>query len=147
MLSTTGAEPAQVILEVTETAATTELGRSLETLSRLRVRGFGLSIDDYGTGYASPAQLTRIPFTEIKVDQSFVQAALSDPAARAILESTLELAAKFDVAAVAEGVESFEHWDLLRRMGYTMVQGYYTGPPVALRGLMEHARTHDVAGF
>jgi EAL domain-containing protein (putative c-di-GMP-specific phosphodiesterase class I)/CheY-like chemotaxis protein len=147
MLSTTGAEPAQVILEVTETAATTEIGRSLETLSRLRVRGFGLSIDDYGTGYASPAQLTRIPFTEIKVDQSFVQDALSDPASRAILESTLELAAKFDVAAVAEGVETFEHWDLLRRMGYTMVQGYYTGPPVALRGLMEHARTHDVAGF
>jgi len=146
MLAAVGGEPTQVILEVTETAATTELARSLETLSRLRVRGFGLAIDDYGTGYASPAQLTRIPFTEIKVDQSFVQRAPADPASRAILESTLELAVKLDVTAVAEGAETFEHWDLLRRMGYAMVQGYYTGPPVALRGLMEHARSHDVAG-
>jgi EAL domain-containing protein (putative c-di-GMP-specific phosphodiesterase class I) len=124
-----GIAPRDVVLEVTESAAATHLGRVLENLSRLRMKGFGLSIDDYGTGYSSMQQLTRIPFTELKIDQSFVRNA-SQPSSRAMIESSLEMAQKLDIVAVAEGIETREEWDLLREMGCQLGQGYFIARPM-----------------
>ena len=126
----TGLEPADVILEVTETAAASHLGRVLENLSRLRMKGFGLSIDDFGTGYASMQQLSRIPFTELKVDQSFVRGAVSGGSSRAVLESSLEIARKLRIDAVAEGVETEEQLDLLGKLGCPLVQGHHFMEPL-----------------
>jgi EAL domain-containing protein (putative c-di-GMP-specific phosphodiesterase class I) len=125
-----GLQPRDVILEVTETAAVSELAAMLENLSRLRMLGFGLALDDYGTGYSSMEQLTRIPFTELKIDQSFVHAALTEPASRAILESSLEMADKLRIVAVAEGVESEEQARLLMDLGCTVAQGFFIAPPM-----------------
>lgn len=66
MVRDAGVDPTNIILEITESAAMTEVGPALENLARLRMHGFGLSIDDYGMGYASMQQLTRIAFSELK---------------------------------------------------------------------------------
>jgi EAL domain-containing protein (putative c-di-GMP-specific phosphodiesterase class I)/CheY-like chemotaxis protein len=125
-----GIEPRNVVLEVTETAAANHQGRVLENLSRLRMKGFGLAIDDYGTGYSSMQQLCRIPFTELKIDQSFVRNAHTNRTSRAVIESSLEIARKLGIDAVAEGVESENEARLLRDLGCRLGQGYYLGRPL-----------------
>jgi EAL domain-containing protein (putative c-di-GMP-specific phosphodiesterase class I)/CheY-like chemotaxis protein len=129
-----------IILEVTESAATTDIGHSLENLSRLRMKGFGLSIDDYGTGYSSLQQLARIAFTEIKLDQSFIRSAATQQAARIILESTIEMAKKLGIVTVAEGVETEKDWDLLRELGCDLAQGYLIAKPIESREFLTWAR-------
>ena len=123
-------EPRHIVLEVTESAATTQVGKALENLARLRMKGFGLSIDDYGTGYSSMQQLTRIAFTELKIDQSFVMNAAKQSSARVILESSLEMARKLSINSVAEGVETRDDFDLLRRLRCDMAQGYFVARPM-----------------
>ena len=131
VVSLHGLEPTDFVLEVTETAATSHLAHVLENLSRLRMKGFGLSIDDYGTGYASMQQLARVPFTELKIDRSFVQSAAGGGSARAMLESSLEIAAKLRISAVAEGIANEEQLQLLRSLGCPLGQGNYLAEPMA----------------
>ena len=130
VLQESGLEPRYLILEVTESTATADVGRELENLSRLRMRGFGLSIDDYGTGYSSMERLARIPFTELKIDRAFVKQALDQESSRAMVESSLELARKLGIDAVAEGVETREEWELLLSLGCRLAQGYLIAPPM-----------------
>lgn len=124
-----GLQPRHVVFELTESAAA-QLGPSLENLSRLRMKGFGLAIDDYGTGYSSMERLAQIPFTELKVDQSFVKLAATNPSSRAALESSLEMAHKLRICAVAEGVESRQEWDLVYALGCDLAQGYLIAQPM-----------------
>jgi EAL domain-containing protein (putative c-di-GMP-specific phosphodiesterase class I)/FixJ family two-component response regulator len=133
--------PRHVIFEVTESAAASDLGRALENLSRLRMKGFGLSIDDYGTGYSSMSRLSRIAFTELKIDQSFVKNAATEASSRAMLESSLEMAAKLGIVAVAEGVENQAQWDLLRELDCQLAQGYFIAHPMEAAGFHDWART------
>ena len=132
-----GLEPRRMILEITESAAvTTELGHVLANLSRLRMRGFGLSIDDYGTGYSSMQQLGRIAFTELKVDQSFVRDALRHAPSLAILRSSVEIARMLKLVSVGEGVETRQHWDLLKACGCNLGQGYFISRPLPAQDLI-----------
>lgn len=119
-----------VTLEVTESLVTTNLTYVLENLARLRMRGFGISIDDYGTGFSSMQQLARIPFTELKIDQSFVTGATNRPNLRVILESSLQLAHKLGLKAVAEGIEKDEEWALLKSLNCDVAQGYFIARPM-----------------
>jgi EAL domain-containing protein (putative c-di-GMP-specific phosphodiesterase class I)/AmiR/NasT family two-component response regulator len=130
MVRESGLESRDIVLEVTETAAISHLGRVLENLSRLRMKGFGLSIDDYGTGYASMQQLARIPFTELKIDRSFVRNAAHDRSSRAMVESSLEMARKLGISAVAEGVETEEQFRVLRDLGCPAAQGNHIVEPL-----------------
>ena len=125
-----GLDPRHMILEITESAATTELAKALENLARLRVKGFGLSIDDYGTGYSSMQQLSRIAFTELKIDQAFVANAAREESTRVILASSLDMARKLGIDAVAEGVETSEDWDMLVQLGCGLAQGYLMARPM-----------------
>jgi EAL domain-containing protein (putative c-di-GMP-specific phosphodiesterase class I)/AmiR/NasT family two-component response regulator len=124
------AEPSDITIELTESAVATEVAIMLENLARLRMKGFGLSIDDYGTGYSSMKQLTRVPFTELKIDQSFVTHAGRVDSARVILESSLDMARKLEVEAVAEGVETLENWDLLCELKCDIAHGHYIAAPM-----------------
>lgn len=137
-----GVEPRQIILEITEAASMTEAAQALENLARLRMRGFGLSIDDYGTGYSSMQQLTRIPFSELKVDASFIKNVSTDKSLRIIVESSIEMARKLQVKSVAEGVESQADWDALQAMGCDAAQGYFIAKPMDLTALLEFCATH-----
>ena len=122
--------PKHVVLEITESAAMTDVAKALENLTRLRMKGFNLSIDDYGTGYSSMQQLARIPFTELKIDQSFVFSAVEKEASKVILASSLDMASKLKLKSVAEGVETRAHWNLLRSLGCDIAQGYFIAKPM-----------------
>lgn len=101
------------------------------------MNGFGLSIDDYGTGYASMQQLTRIAFTELKIDQSFVKDFATDHALRIIVESSIDMAHKLQVKSVAEGVETQQDWDMLQSMQCNTAQGYYIAKPMDLPSFVD----------
>jgi len=130
-------DPRHMVLEVTESAAATDIGKALENLARLRMKGFGLSIDDYGTGYSSMQQLTRIAFTELKIDQSFVAGAANQESLKVILESSLDMAKKLKITSVAEGVETQADWDLLRELGCDLAQGYFIARPMAAEAYLD----------
>jgi EAL domain-containing protein (putative c-di-GMP-specific phosphodiesterase class I)/FixJ family two-component response regulator len=114
----------QVVLEVTESSLLRELAVALGVLTRLRLRGFRLSLDDYGTGFSSMQQLARIPFTELKVDRSFVHGASERESLQVILRSALDMANELGLETVAEGVESVRDWQLVRQYGCTLAQGW-----------------------
>ncbi|MGA8056032.1 MAG: EAL domain-containing protein, partial [Burkholderiales bacterium] len=126
-----GLEPRNVILEVTETLASSKLAAVLGNVARLRMKGFGVSIDDYGTGYSSLQQLARMPFTELKVDQSFVQGAALNQQREAILASSVELARRLKLVSVAEGVETQSDLSVLETLGCDLVQGFLFARPMS----------------
>lgn len=124
-----GLDPDQVVFEITESGLIGNLAQSLDTLTRLRLKGFRLAVDDFGTGYSTLTQLKLLPLSELKIDQSFVSRATTDPEARAIVESCLALARQFGLVTVAEGVEDEATAVLMRSLGATLLQGYrYTKP-------------------
>ncbi|ALP41090.1 EAL domain-containing protein [Aeromonas schubertii] len=132
--------PELITLEVTESAFVKDLGQSLEVLTRLRMHGFGLSIDDFGTGYSSMQQLALLPFTELKLDRSFVDGCYRDPSRLAIIESSIELARKLGLKSVAEGVEDIETWQQLASLGCDVCQGFFSGRPMPREKLQEWHR-------
>lgn len=135
-----GLDPKYMVLEITETAAMTELAPALENLTRLRMNGFGLSIDDYGTGFASMQQLARVPFTELKIDQGFITGCAQNRAAHVIVEASLALAHGLGLKAVAEGIETTEEWDTLKATGCDIAQGYFIAKPLDGEAFLEFCR-------
>ena len=125
ILQTAGVRPSQFILELTEPRLMENLTVSLEILTRLRLKGFGLSIDDFGTGFSTMENLKQLPFTELKIDRAFVNAAVEEEAARAILNSSIQLGKIFHLNLVAEGVETQQDWDFIVDTGCDDVQGYF----------------------
>lgn len=150
MLATTyaaGLRPSDVMLEVTETGLMKDLTVALDVLTRLRLKGFGLSIDDFGIGYSSFEQLDRIPFTELKLDRSFVSKGTKDATALAILQGSIDVARKMALSTVAEGVETEVELELVRAMGCDCVQGYLIAKPMATEELiawLRRSRTEKV---
>jgi len=111
----------------------------------LRLKGVGLSIDDFGTGYSSLSQLHRLPFTELKIDCSFVTAMLADAEAKAIVRTCIILGHELNMLVVAEGVESLEHLDLLQEMGCDIVQGYFLCRPLPVEEITSYLKTQNTA--
>jgi EAL domain-containing protein (putative c-di-GMP-specific phosphodiesterase class I) len=126
-----GATPQEVVLEITESAASRNQAAALENLARLRMRGFELSIDDFGTGHSSLAKLVRTPFSELKIDREFVVRIATDPAARSLVESIIAIARRLGLRTVAEGIETEEQRDILLALNCDMGQGYLFGKPMA----------------
>ncbi len=132
----------QIVLEITEGSVAACLGAALGVLARLRLKGFGLSIDDYGTGFSSMQQLARIPFTELKIDRSFVHGAHQGKNMRVILQSALDMAARLELITVAEGIETLEDWRLLQELGCTVGQGYLIAKPMPAAALPRWLKSH-----
>ncbi len=130
MVYDAGIDPHSIILEITESAAMTNVAHALENLARLRMKGFMLSIDDYGTGYSSLQQLTRIPFNELKIDQSFIKDLSDDDGMRIVVESSIDMAHKLQIKSVAEGVETHNDWNTLKDLGCNTAQGYFIAKPL-----------------
>lgn len=125
-----GVPPQSIMLEVTESRLMQDLRAPLEILMRLRLRRFGLSIDDFGTGHSSLAQLRDLPFEELKIDQSFVHGARSNETNNAIFFASLRLANELGMKVVAEGVEDQIDWSLLREAKCELAQGYFIARPM-----------------
>ncbi|MGZ3440805.1 MAG: EAL domain-containing response regulator [Polyangia bacterium] len=121
----TAASPADLMLEITESRLMSPAPAPLESLVRLRMQGFGLSIDDFGTGHSSLAQLRDVPFTELKIDRGFVHGARHNQIIRPILEGSIGIAKRLGMQSVAEGVETEDDWHLLRDIGCDLAQGWF----------------------
>ena len=120
-----GIAPNKIVLEITESQLMGDMRVSLEILTRLRLKRFHLSIDDFGTGHSSLSQLRDIPFDELKIDQGFVHHAWKNETLRAIYDTSLALAKQLNMESVAEGVQDRQDWDLLRQTGCDLAQGNF----------------------
>ncbi len=129
-LAEVGVPATRLVLEVTESRLMRNVVAALDILTRLRLRHIALSIDDFGTGHSSLAQLRDIPFTELKLDKSFVHGARQNIANRAIVQANLHLARELGMRSVAEGVEDRDDWNLLRELGCDLAQGYFVSRPM-----------------
>jgi EAL domain-containing protein (putative c-di-GMP-specific phosphodiesterase class I)/CheY-like chemotaxis protein len=125
-----GMDSRNLVLEITESRLMEDIITPLEILTRLRMKGHELSIDDFGTGHASMEQLKRIPFSELKIDRAFVNGAHRDPGTRAILKASVDLGKSMNMLIVAEGVEDQDDWDLVEQLGCDIVQGYFSAKPM-----------------
>lgn len=103
---------------------------SLDLLTRMRMKDFQLSIDDFGTGYSSMLQLVRLPFSEIKVDKSFVISAARSQESRTLIKSIVDLGHNLGLRATAEGVEDQQTMDYLKEIGCDLAQGYLVARPM-----------------
>lgn len=129
--------PEAIMVELTESAVLSSVSDSLDILNRLRMKGFSLSIDDFGTGHSSLVQLYQAPFTELKIDQHFTMKMMSDDEAMSIVKICILLAKELKMETVAEGVETQEIWDKLKDLGCDVAQGYLISKPLALSACCE----------
>lgn len=125
LLAASGVAPGRLVVEVTESVMQAERTRVLEIVSRLRLRGVELSIDDFGTGTSSLERLDQFPCTELKIERAFVTDLLHRREAAAIVRSTLELARRLGLRTVGEGIEDAATWHWLRDAGCDTGQGFY----------------------
>ncbi len=117
--------PGDIELELTETAAMEDSGRTLKLFRELRSAGFGLAIDDFGSGYSSFSYLKNLPFSKLKIDREFVSRVDQRNVSRAICKALLELSSGLGISVLAEGVERREEVEALHHMGCTLFQGFY----------------------
>lgn len=136
LLKAHGLMPEALTIEVTETGLVRDIATVYDVVSRVALLGVGLSIDDFGTGYSSMQQLVRLPFSEFKLDQSFVREAAADDRVRIVLETNIGMARRLGMRTIAEGVETEEHWTMLHDLGCDGAQGYWIGRPVPAEELL-----------
>ena len=133
----------RLTIEVTESVANGNLAAALENLARLRMRGFTLSVDDFGTGFSSLLRLVSSPFSELKLDRGFVSGIERGTPRWFVVESTIVLARKLGLETVAEGVETETEWQLLKDAGCDSLQGYLVARPMCRADFMRWTRERD----
>ena len=124
-----------LIVEVTESVAMSDVDRATDILVRLRIKGIGAAIVDFGTGYSSLAALARLPFNELKIDQSFVQGCATDRGRLKIVEGTVGLARAFEMKVVADGIDNLTTLAMVRDAGCDIGQGQLFAPSLELQGV------------
>jgi diguanylate cyclase (GGDEF)-like protein/PAS domain S-box-containing protein len=140
LVGVTGAAPARLCVEITESALLADPQRARDVLGRLRALGVHTSIDDFGTGYCSLAYLKDLPLDELKIDRSFVKGMADDAGARAIVRAVIDLGHDLGLQVIAEGVEDGATRTVLASLGCDIAQGYHFCPPVTPDGLAEWVR-------
>ncbi len=123
-------DPAQIQVEITESALLADPARAQVTIGRIAALGVAVSLDDFGTGYSSLQHLRKLPITELKIDRSFVAGMTNNRDDAAIVRSTIEMARSLGIRTVAEGVETEYTRQLLSEVGCTLAQGWLTGYPM-----------------
>ena len=137
-----GVSPENINLEITESGLIKELARTLDVLTRLRIKRVNLSIDDFGTGYSMLQQLRNIPATELKIDRSFVMNMMASDRDRVMVQKTIEIGHELEMKVVAEGVETPEQLELLRICGCDGAQGYLISHPLPADELVHWLSSH-----
>ncbi len=132
VLQATGADPARLKLELTESQLLHDVEDTIAKMEALAALGVQFALDDFGTGYSSLAYLKRLPLAQLKIDRTFVRDLLDDPNDAAIARTILQLASSLDLTVVAEGVETAAQFDMLRAMGCRLFQGFHFGRPAPL---------------
>ncbi len=135
-----------IVIEITEGSVIPDLDSALANLRRLKDNGFQVSMDDFGTAYASLTYLRLLPLDELKIDQGFVRKLMTDPGDERIVRTAIDLGHTFGLQVVAEGVETAEHADRLREMGCDILQGYFAARPMPKAELLAWYRARQEAG-
>lgn len=133
--------PEQIILELAETSAMQDPTRTLDALTRFRMKGFQLSLDDFGTGYSSMVQLVRLPFSEIKIDASFVASVNSSEESRSVIKSIVELGRSLGLKVTAEGVSDAATLKSLTTLGCDLLQGAHVSSAMTGDAVLQWAAT------
>lgn len=130
LLTTTGADPSRLKLELTESMLADDIESLIAKMSSLRDIGVQFSLDDFGTGYSSLSYLKRLPLDQLKIDQSFVRDIMEDPNDASIVKAVLTLGQSLGLTVVAEGVETAEQRDFLSTHRCQKFQGYFFSRPL-----------------
>jgi EAL domain-containing protein (putative c-di-GMP-specific phosphodiesterase class I) len=136
VLQETGANPAHLKLELTESLLLDDAEGAIERMTQVRAHGVRFSLDDFGTGYSSLSYLKRLPLDQLKIDQSFVRDILVNANDAAIARTIVSLAHSMDLRVIAEGVETEEQRALLAEFGCHTWQGYLFGRPAPVREML-----------
>jgi EAL domain-containing protein (putative c-di-GMP-specific phosphodiesterase class I) len=142
--------PNALVLEVTENNGIPDTPVATEILTRLRIRGVNLSIDDFGTGHSSLLSLVRMPFNEMKIDQAFVREALSGRDSRKVVRASASLGRELGLTVVAEGVENEQLAQLVTEAGCDVGQGWLYGKAVprdVFKAQLDAAAPEAALGF
>jgi EAL domain-containing protein (putative c-di-GMP-specific phosphodiesterase class I)/DNA-binding NarL/FixJ family response regulator len=140
LAASVGIDPQLLTLELTEGQVMRQLSTVLDVLSRLSLKRFRLSIDDFGTGHSSLAQLRDLPFDELKIDRGFVHGASIDGTREAICSASLRMAHQLRMQVVGEGIEDQNDWDFLSQLGCDVGQGYFIARPMPAADVVEWIR-------
>lgn len=124
-----------ITLEVTETHVARDAVRLIDVAARLRLKGFRLAIDNFGTGQSTLSALQTLPFHEVKIDRSLVHGCATSAKQRAVVEAALTLARNLEMTSVAVGIQHRPDWDLLDELGCDAMQGYLIARPMREEGL------------
>ncbi len=143
LLKENGVRPEQLTLEVTESSIMEDVARAVLVLECLRDIGVRISIDDFGTGHSSLAQLRNIPLHELKIDKSFVMTIISDAQNDAIVRTTIDLAHSLNLEVVAEGVEDEATLRRIASLGCEQAQGYFLSKPITAGEFLKWANTYQ----
>lgn len=131
-----------ITFEITETHLITAPAKSLENLVRLRIMGCGLAMDDFGAGYSSLDRLSELPFSQIKLDRSFVGKIQTQSRSEAIISCAVALAKSLSISLVVEGIETVEQQDRLIKLGAVYAQGYLYARPLPAQHFVDYCGTH-----
>ena len=123
-------DPSWITIEITETDAMADLASVIENTGRIRMLGFNIAIDDFGTAYSSLFQLSRIPFSELKIERAFVTGVDRDSGKQAIVAACAQLGSSLGLHVVAEGVETAAELEYVTRVGCDQIQGYLVAQPM-----------------
>jgi len=137
VLDKTGFKPINLELEITETMLMDNLDYAIDVLNKIKALGISVSIDDFGTGYSSLSYLKRLPIDSLKVDQSFIKDIPADRDDMEITAAIIAMAHKLKLGVVAEGIETNEQWEFLKKNKCDIGQGYLFSKPLTARALLE----------
>jgi diguanylate cyclase (GGDEF)-like protein/PAS domain S-box-containing protein len=135
VIADTGANPLRLKLELTESMLVTDIEATIVKMVALKAKGVSFSLDDFGSGYSSLMYLKRLPFSQLKIDQSFVRDVLIDPNDAAIARTIIALGRSLGLDVIAEGVETDDQLDFLAIHGCRLYQGYLFGRPLPIEQL------------
>ncbi|WP_050008230.1 EAL domain-containing protein [Butyrivibrio sp. WCE2006] len=127
----------KIVIEITESAIADDIDYMINIIERLKLLGFNVWMDDYGSGYSSPVILQKVPFDLIKIDMDFVRQLEREEKTRIILTETIRMAMSLGLSTVAEGVETKEQADFLKNIGCNMLQGFYYSKPIPYEEIVE----------
>lgn len=136
LLRDSGVLPSDIGVEITENAVVEFNTNSLEVLSRLRLLGTEIAIDDFGTGFANIKALKEFPYTELKIDQSFIRGMTNDPFCQETVRAAVTLGRQMNMRLLAEGIETADEWDFVKQRGVDEVQGFFIAKPMPVEAFV-----------
>ncbi|WP_372883046.1 EAL domain-containing protein [Psychromonas sp.] len=145
VLLETGANPKNIIIEITESLSLSDLDFTLEVINALHKLDLEVSVDDFGTGYSSLSYLKDLPIDELKIDKAFIDGIPDTKGDRAIVLAIVTMSKALGYKIVAEGVENKSQFEYLKELGCDIIQGYYFSKPLSPDDFVTYCETREMA--